>query len=84
MSAFSIVAGKSLDHMLMKFEQNRVVQTTQNFELFGQKQNKTKQNKKNKQKKQTNKQTNKKKKKKKKRLTIFGQSVNPLLEDVSV
>ena len=28
---------KYLDHMLMKFEQNRVVRTIQNFELFGKK-----------------------------------------------
>ena len=26
--------GMYLDHMLVKFEQNRMVQTTQNFELF--------------------------------------------------
>ena len=28
---------KYLDHMLVKFEQNRMVQTTRNFELFGKK-----------------------------------------------
>ena len=29
-----LVFDKYLDHMLVKFEQNRRVQTTQNFELF--------------------------------------------------
>ena len=29
--------GKYLDHMLVKFEQNRMVQTVQNFELFDKK-----------------------------------------------
>ena len=33
---------KYLDHMLVKFEQNRMVRTIRNFELFGKK---TKQNK---------------------------------------
>ena len=53
---------KYLDHMLVEFEQNGMVQTTWNFELL----NKTKQKKKNKNKnknkkqKQTNKQANKK------------------------
>ena len=65
--------------MLVKFEQNRVVQTTGNFELFDktkQKQNKTKQNK-----------TKKKKKKKRKKRVFynhFWQRVDVNLEDVSV
>ena len=47
---------KDLDHMMVKFEQNCMVQTTRNFELFDKKtkktktKNKTKQNKTNKQK----------------------------------
>ena len=46
--------------MLVKFEQNRMVQTTQNFELFDKKQNKTKQGKQtNKKQTNKNKQTNK-------------------------
>ena len=44
-------------HAIVEFEQNHLVQTTQNFELFDKtKQNKTKQNK-NKNKNKTNKQT---------------------------
>ena len=48
---------KCLFHMLVKFEQNRLVQTTRNFELFDKNKNKNK---------KTNKQTNKNKKQKQK------------------
>ena len=54
--------------MPVKFEQNRMVQSTRNFVLFDQKKKK-------------------KKKKKKKSVffkTIFSQSVDAILEDVSV
>ena len=47
--------GKYLDHMLVKFEQNRMVQTIQNFDLFD-----------------------------KKRVNHFWQSVDAILEDVSM
>ena len=51
--------------MLVKFEQNRIVQTTQNFELLDK--NKTKQNKT----KQNKTKQNKNKKTKKKQKTVF-------------
>ena len=47
---------KYLDHMLVKFEQNRMVQTIQNFELFD----------------------------KKKMVNHFWQSIDAILEDVSM
>ena len=71
--------------MLVKFEQNRVVQTSRNFEHFDQKKPKTKQKKKQK-KKQTNKQTKNKTKQNKNGflITIFDKKLTPFLEDVSV
>ena len=65
---------KCLYHILMKFEQNCMVQTARNFELFDKKQNRTKQNKTNKQ--------NKNKNKKPGFLNHFWQSVDAILEDV--
>ena len=59
---------KYLDHLLVKFEQNYMVQTTRNFEVFDKKtkQNKTKQEK------------------KKSSFKPFLQSIDASLEDVSV
>ena len=80
--------------MLVKFEQNRMGQTTRNFELFDK--NKTKQNKtknKTKQNKTKNKTKNRTKQNKKqnnppKKNTVFynhlWQRVDAILEDVSV
>ena len=58
----------NLDHMLVKFEQNCMVWTTRNFKFFNQKQ-------------KTKKQTNKQKRGCK---NHFSQSVDAILEDVSV
>ena len=37
LKSLSALFGKYLDHMLVKFEQNRMVPTIQNFELFDKK-----------------------------------------------